>query len=143
MIRFKDILKLTQGTKLSGLSNKQMSDAIIGQFPISHGLNELKMIHLNSLRKVEQNWKLSYLEVDLLLDGMLVKIFESKLSQENKNNQIEKVETIRNFNKESYQARVDVQYLQEMVNDCQTLIVDYESKLRVKDLEIENLKKEL
>lgn len=143
MLKFKDIHKLLEGTKLSGLTNNQLQEAMVGEYPISHGSKELGRLWAEVMWESDENWRLKFLEVDLLLDAMLNKIYESKLSADKKKEQIERIDVIRNYIKEGYRMRIDNDYLKGIVKDCQILIADYESKLRGKDIEIKHLKRNI
>lgn len=97
MLQFKEIQKLLSGTKLEGLTEQQLKEAMIGEYPISHGSKEFSRIWHNVMVKADERWKLKYFEIDCLLDDMLMKIYESKASNQKKKEQIEKVDALRSY----------------------------------------------
>lgn len=143
MLRFREIQKLLKGTKLEGLTENQLKEAMVGEYPISHGSKEFSRIWHDVMIRADERWKLKYFEIDCLLDDMLMKIYESKTTSEKKKEQINKVEALRSYNKESYQVRLNNDYLQSIVNDCQILLADYETQIRSRDVEIRSLKQSI
>lgn len=142
MLQFKEIQKLLKDTKLADLTEKQLQDAIIGEYPISHGSSEFRRLWGRVMDKSGDKWLLDLVRIELLLDEMFMKIYSSKASKEKKREQSDKIDAIHNFIKEGIEMRKDREYLQAIVNDCQSLIADYEIKLRRKDIEIRLLKGE-
>lgn len=143
MLKYNEIQKLLSGTKLSGLTDNQIEEAIIGQYPLSHSSKEIERLYHSILKQADEGWKLKYLEIDLLLDGMLNKVLTAKISLDKTNEQIEKIEAIRGYLNESYKNRIDLEFLKGMINESNLLLSSYESKLRSKDLEIKNLKENI
>lgn len=143
MLRYNEIRSLLKDTKLAGLTDEQIKSAMIGEFPVSHGSQEIKRLWENTIESYGDAYLLELLQVDYLLDGMIVKIYQSKADIKVKEEQAEKVLRIKEYLSTCKSRMIEAEALKQIVKESQTLIASYESKLRKQQLEIESLKKSI
>lgn len=143
MLRFEEIQSLLKDTKLSGLSEQQIEQAMIGDYPVSHGSVEIKRLWEKTVKSYGDAYLLELIQVDYLLDGMITKIYQSKADPKVKNEQAEKVLRIKDYLNLCKERMIEAEALKQIVKDCQGLISNYESKIRKQQIEIESLKEKI
>jgi hypothetical protein len=143
MLKFNDIKKLLKDTKLSGLSEQQIQEALIGSYPLSHGSEEIKRLWEKTIESYGDAYLLELVQVDCLLDGMITKIYQSKADPKVKEEQAEKVLRIKEYLNTCKSRMIESEGLKQIIKDCQVLIADYETKIRKQQIEIESLKENI